>query len=130
MKVNFHKNSNISKEDLDIIVKFTKFLNKEVSLNDDIRIELVDKKTKDMTTGVRETHHHIKVLCKDRMLIDILRTLAHEWVHEFQHQKMGVKDTDKMQSIGGWGENMANALSGILIKKFNKYHKELEDKIF
>jgi hypothetical protein len=35
-----------------------------------------------------------------------------------------------MKSIGGWGENMSNALSGILIKKFNKYHKELEDKIY
>jgi hypothetical protein len=130
MKVNFHVNSNILKNDFNIIVKFTKFLNKEISLTDDIRIDLVDKKAKDMTTGVRESHHHIKVLCKDRMLIDILRTIAHEWVHEYQHQKMGVKDNDKKKSIGGWGENMSNALSGILIKKFNKYHKELEDKIY
>lgn len=130
MKVNFHVNSNISKDDFNIIVKFTKFLNKEVSLIDDIRIDLVDKKTKDMTTGVRESHHHIKVLCKDRMLIDILRTIAHEWIHEFQHQKMGVKDNDKMKSIGGWGENMSNTLSGILIKKFNKAHKELEKELY
>lgn len=130
MKVNFHVNSNISKDDFNIIVKFTKFLNKEISLTDDIRIDLVDKKTKDMTTGVRESHHHIKVLCKDRMLIDILRTIAHEWIHEFQHQKMGVKDNDKMKSIGGWGENMSNTLSGILIKKFNKAHKELEKELY
>lgn len=130
MKVKLHIKADIDKKDLVVISKFLKFANSELKLNDDIKIELVDKKTKDMTTGVREKNHHIKVLCKHRMLIDILRTIGHEWVHEFQHQKMGVKDTDKMQKIGGWGENMANAVSGILIKKFIKKHKELEDVVY
>jgi hypothetical protein len=130
MKVKFHLNADISKDDLNVIIKFVRFLNTELKLPKDVRIDLVDKKTKEMTTGVREEKHHIKVLCKHRMLIDILRTIAHEWVHEFQHQKLGVKDTDKLPQIGGWGENMANAVSGILVKQFNKIHKELEDEIY
>jgi len=130
MKVKLHIKADVDKKDLGVISKFLKFANSELKLNDDIKIEFVDEKTKDMTTGVREKNHHIKVLCKHRMLIDILRTVGHEWVHEFQHQKMGVKDTDKLQKIGGWGENMANAVSGILIKKFIKNHKELEDVVY
>lgn len=130
MKVKLHIKADIDKKDLDVVSKFLKFANSEIKLINDVKIELVDDRTENMTTGVRLSKHHIKVLCKDRMLIDILRTIGHEWVHEYQHQKMGVKDTDKMQKIGGWGENMANAVSGILIKKFIKKHKELEDVIY
>ncbi len=130
MKVKFHITANISEEEINVIVAFIKFVNKELKLTQDIRIDLVDKKTKDMTTGVREANHHIKVLCKNRMLIDILRTISHELVHEYQHQKMGVKDTDKLPKIGGWGENMANTISGILVKKFSQNNKDLEDIIY
>jgi hypothetical protein len=73
-----------------------------------------------MTTGVRFPKGEIFVLSGNRLLIDILRTLCHEWVHEFQHQKMGLKDNAKIQNIGGPEENMCNVLSGIFIKKFEK----------
>ena len=73
-----------------------------------------------MTTGVRMPGHQIFVLSKGRMLVDVLRTLGHEWTHEFQHQKMGLKDTEKIKDIGGPEENMANALAGVFTKKFNK----------
>ena len=49
-----------------------------------------------------------------------IRTLSHEWTHEFQHQKLGLKDNQKIQDIGGPEENMANVLSGIFVKKFAK----------
>jgi valyl-tRNA synthetase len=51
--------------------------------------------------------------------------------HEYQHQKMGLKDDEKIQDIGGPEENMANILSGIFVKKFEKefpkYSKILYD---
>ena len=53
---------------------------------------------------------------------NLLRTLAHEWIHEYQYQKMGLKDNQKIQDIGGPEENMANILSGIFIKKFEKQY--------
>jgi hypothetical protein len=65
-------------------------------------------------------HHKIYVLSKGRILIDVLRTLGHEWTHEFQHQKLGLKDNHKIKDIGGPEENMANVLAGIFTKKFNK----------
>jgi hypothetical protein len=129
MTVKLKINSDLTKEQLNIIMIFIKFINNKLDLNNDVRIEFVDVKSKDMTTGVRNGHN-IKILCKGRMLIDVLRTLAHEWVHEYQHQKMGVGDKQKMLNIGGWGENHANSVSGMLVKEFSKIHKELEDKIY
>jgi hypothetical protein len=130
MKVEFHIKADILDDNLDIIIDFIKYVNKFLKLTKNIRIDLVDKKTNDMTTGVRESKHHIKVLCKDRMLVDILRTIAHELVHEFQHQKLGVKEADRVKEVGGKIENQANALSGSILKKFVLTHKDLEKLLY
>jgi hypothetical protein len=59
-----------------------------------------------------------------------MRTIAHEWTHEFQYQKLKLDDTKKHQDIGGPVENMANALAGIMIKKFNKENPEHEKTVY
>jgi hypothetical protein len=51
------------------------------------------------------------------MLIDVLRTLAHEWVHECQHQILG---WEKGPDIGGRNEDTANSLSGAYLKMFQR----------
>jgi hypothetical protein len=83
-----------------------------------------------MTTGVRRPNSEIFVLTSKRLLIDVLRTLAHEWVHEYQHQKMGLNDDQPIQDIGGKVENMANALGGIMVKKFEKEFPKHEDALY
>jgi len=107
-------------EQIKLIKDFINLLQQEVSLKKDVYITFDGQRDGHMTTGVRRPGHKIHVLTKDRLLIDVLRTLAHEWVHEFQHQKLGLKDDEKIQDIGGPEENMANVLSGIFIKKFAK----------
>lgn len=107
-------------EEIKLIKDFIGFLQKELPLSKDIKLSFDDSRKDDMTTGVRLPKHNIHILVKDRLLVDILRTLSHEWVHEFQHQKMGLKDTTKIKDIGGPEENMANILSGIFLKKFAK----------
>lgn len=109
-----------SPEQLKLIKDFINLLQQEVSLQKDVYVNFDGQRDGQMTTGVRRPGHRIHVLTKDRLLIDVLRTLAHEWTHEYQHQKMGLKDTQKVQDIGGPEENMANVLSGIFIKKFAK----------
>ncbi len=115
---------NISKyfnpEEVILIKDFIKLLQEELPLQKDIHINFDANRSVPMTTGVRLPGHHIHVLTKDRLLIDVLRTTSHEWTHEYQHQKLGLKDTDKIQDIGGPEENMANVLSGIFVKKFAK----------
>ena len=102
MKVHF---KNIDKfldpEQIKGIKEFVKFLQNELQLNDDVYITFMGGRDIKMTTGVRMPDSKIFVLAKNRLLIDIFRTVAHEWVHEFQYQKLGVKDGEKIQDIGG-----------------------------
>ena len=58
---------------------------------------------------------------------DILRTLSHEWIHEYERT---ILKFDKGPDIGGKNENIANAISGELVKKFEKIYPELEKKIY
>ena len=99
-----------SPDEIKLVKDFINLLQQELLLKNDVH----------MTTGVRLSGSKIYVLTKDRLLIDVLRTLSHEWTHEFQHQKLGLKDNQKIQDIGGPKENMANVLSGIFVKKFAK----------
>jgi hypothetical protein len=128
MKVCLKKSGEFPKKDeVSVIKKFVQFLQTQSPLNQDVRITFTDSREIPMTTGVRMPDNEIVVLAKGRLLIDILRTISHEWVHEFQHQKMGVRDDVKIQDIGGPEENMCNILSGIFIKKFEKKYPELSN---
>ena len=128
MKVCLKKSGEFPRKDeVSVIKKFLQFLQSQLPLNKKIQITFTDFREVPMTTGVRMPGNEIFVLAKGRLLIDILRTISHEWVHEFQHQKMGVKDNDKIQDIGGPEENMCNILSGIFIKKFEKKYPEFNN---
>ena len=122
MKVQLKKNKSISSEQSKVIQDFIKMIQQEVPLNRDVHISFIPERDVNMTTGVRFPKGKIFILSGNRLLIDILRTLAHEWIHEYQYQKMGLKDNQKIQDIGGPEENMANILSGIFIKKFEKQY--------
>ena len=115
---------------IEVLKDFTEFLHSQMELNNDIVINFLNKREDEMTTGVRKPGSEISVLAGKRLLIDVLRTLSHEWVHEYQHQKMGLKDTDKVKDIGGPEENMANTLSGIFVKKFEKSFPNYEGLLY
>jgi hypothetical protein len=80
-----------------------------------------------MTTGSRSDKNLLKILTKGRMNRDIFRTLAHEWVHEYQRD---VLSRERGEDIGGKNENEANAIAGILIKKFEKENSSDEPKMY
>ena len=122
MKVQLKKNKSISSEQSKVIQDFIKMIQQEAPLNRDVHISFIPERDVNMTTGVRFPKGKIFILSGNRLLIDILRTSAHEWIHEYQYQKMSLKDNQKIQDIGGPEENMANILSGIFIKKFEKQY--------
>jgi hypothetical protein len=115
---------------IEVITSFIKFLQSQLPLSSDIIIILTNDQETTGTTGVRKPGSKIFILTKKRMLVDILRTLSHEWVHEFQYQKMGLDDNAKIQDIGGSEENMSNVLSGIFIKKFNKQNPNYTEIVY
>ena len=127
MKVCFKNlTKSFNPEQIKVIKKFLLFLQEEITLNKDIQISFIEKRINGMTTGERGSYHIINILAHKRLLIDILRTLSHEMVHEFQHQKLGLKEKIKIKDIGGPEENMCNILSGIFMKKFQKKYPKFD----
>jgi hypothetical protein len=102
---------------------FIKFLQKEFPLSNDIKIRFLSDRVGKMTTGSRTDNGILNILVKSRINRDILRTLSHEWVHEYQ---MTVLNRNKGKNIGGKNENEANAESGVIIKKFEKRFPNFE----
>jgi hypothetical protein len=119
--------SDIPKENHEFYTDFIKYLQKIKPLKDNITIKFVGEREGDMTTGQRNTKNELLVLSKNRMNRDILRTLAHEWVHEYQRT---ILNRDKGPDIGGKNEDEANSESGSIIKKYEKSHPNNEKKMY
>jgi hypothetical protein len=124
--VRYQKDS-VYDEDHSFYHDFIEFLQDEYPLTQDIKINFVNNRVGNMTTGNRMDKHVINVLTKNRMNRDILRTLSHEWVHE--HQRVNLK-MKKGSDIGGKNEDMANSVAGVLIKKFEKKFPNLEERMY
>jgi len=112
-----YDNSGLNNEQKEVIHEFIRFIQKDEPLTQDFQIIFLGERVGHMTTGSRTDNHTLKILSQGRMLIDVLRTLIHEWTHEYQHQKFN--DIFKKE-IGGKSENYANIKAGILLKKFQK----------
>jgi hypothetical protein len=69
-----------------------------------------------------DDHKTVEVETKDRHVMDILRTLAHELTHYRQHERLGKSMPDTAGRTGSPYENEANAEAGIIMRHFqNKY---------
>lgn len=121
-----YNKENMKPERLNILENFIKFLNKEYELKDSVVVRFTSKSEEGMTTGSNKKGI-IKVLCDGRMFIDILRTLAHEWVHEHQFQYDRKKGN---QDVGGPDENEANAEAGRILKKYNREFPNQENTLY
>jgi Fe-Mn family superoxide dismutase len=122
VKITFN-DTKFKKDDKDFINKFIKFLQTQHPLKDDVTIMFLGKQMGNMSTGSRNEKSELKVLAKDRLNRDIMRTLAHEWVHE--HQRNVLKRPHG-PNIGGKNEDEANAFAGRLVKMFEKKYPDLE----
>ena len=128
MKVSIkHIKCSMSQESKDLAKKFIKFLNEKYPLKNDILVSFLGDRTGQMTTGSRSDEFGIKILTKGRLNRDILRTLAHEWIHEHQ---MTILKREIGQDIGGKNEDEANAGAGRLIKIFEKEHPEMVNIVY
>jgi len=95
-----------TKSDKVLIDDFITQLKKNYPLKGDVDILFQNKRTGEMTTGSRTNKHKLKILVKGRLNRDVLRTLAHEWSHEYQRTILKRK---KGKDIGGKNEDDASA---------------------
>ena len=126
MKVNLYdKSSGLGSEQINVIQDFLRFCQKNSPLKKDVDIQLLGERFGKMTTG-SEILGRIKVLAGGRMLIDILRTIAHEWVHEFARQR-----NIKLQGFNTVSqENFENSEAGIMIRMYEKSNPQLTELLY
>lgn len=107
---------------------FVKFVSKELGLKSTPKV-VVQNGRKDLKTTANYNYQTedkvIKVNGKNRMLVDIMRSIAHELVHHKQYEQ-GRLETPP-PDIGGEIEDEANAKAGAFIKMFAKEDKTLYD---
>lgn len=104
------------KEKLDNFVKFVK---KELKIKKLPTIIIQKNRDNIKTTAnydYTKENKIIKIYGGNRLLVDIMRSMAHELVHHKQYEQGRLKI--KPPDIGGEIEDESNALAGQLIKKF------------
>jgi hypothetical protein len=123
-----YKNSDLSKEQQQVINHFVEFLYDKMPVKNIKDVIFVWNKDNGMTTGSYTIETGlIKVLAKGRMLIDVLRTLSHEWIHAAQHDFLG---WEKGPDIGGRNEDGCNTYSGVLMKLYQKHFPNNNETIY
>jgi len=118
------KDRELTKKQYDLFRKFIAFLQKNFPLKQDVTICFLSDRVGEMTTGSSIPElRKMNILTRNRLNRDILRTMAHEWVHEHQ---ISILKREVGQNIGGRNEDEANAYAGRLVKMFEKDFPYLE----
>ena len=111
-------------EDIDKerLVEFVKFVKNELGIKITPTIKLLNGRGELKTTAhynYSSPEKIIKVNAKNRHIVDVMRSVAHEMVHHRQFEQ-GRLDGPKPPDIGGDIEDEANSLAGQYIKLFSK----------
>jgi hypothetical protein len=123
--VHFDSGLNLDGQKKYLIKKFINFCIDELEIEGEFKAYIVDdrKKYGVVTTAFyKESKKELVVYGKNRMLGDIMRSIAHELTHKRQYEEDRVKHP--VQDVGGEIEDEANAKAGAIIKKFIKTDEE------
>jgi Zn-dependent peptidase ImmA (M78 family) len=108
--------------------EFVKFVKNELELDTVPTITVQNHRNGLKTTAnydYTKENKIIKVCSKNRALVDVMRSIAHELVHhkQFEQGRLDVRPPD----IGGEIEDEANAKAGQFIKMFSKIDETIYD---
>lgn len=111
------------------LADFVKFIKKELKLKDVPTISIQNNRDGLKTTAnydYTKENKIVKVCSKNRALVDVMRSLAHELVHHKQWED-GRLNGPKPPDIGGEIEDEANAKAGQFIKMYAKIDETIYD---
>lgn len=113
-------------KDLKVMAAFVNFAKSELGIDDGIKVGLAYERTPDITTtAYYNLKGFIKIYVKDRAIMDVCRSIAHELVHHKQNLDGRLKDSAKDGEDGSEIENEANAVAGVIIRKWGKKNPDL-----
>ena len=111
----------LTDEKKDILDKFVLFVKKQLELETVPTIKVQNNRDGLKTTAnydYTKENKIIKVCAKNRALVDVCRSIAHEMVHHKQYEQGRLKV--QPPDIGGEIEDEANAKAGQFIKMYAK----------
>lgn len=114
-----------SKKQIKLLELFIDFASKFLGLKKPKII--LQFKHEGLTTTASYGNKEIKVYAKERALVDIMRSIAHEMVHLLQDIEGRLEQTnhDKDNAAGSPIENEANYKAGEIIRNFGEEHPEI-----
>ena len=124
MKVNELLTESLNKKDTyTILLDFIRFAAKDLELDSLPKFDFVFDSKESMERrsfgGYQPGNEHITITVKNRHIMDVCRTLAHELVHYSQDLKKELEDEDA-GSTGSPQENEANARAAVIMRNFGK----------
>lgn len=115
-----------SEQDLTKVADFVNFAKEFLDITDDIKVQLAFERTDELrTTANYNLSGSVTVYAKDRALVDICRSIAHELVHHKQNLEDRIKNAQEDGEDGSEIENEANAIAGVIIRKYGKLKPEI-----
>lgn len=132
MKVTELLTEGLSKKDTySILLDFIKFAAEDLELEGLPEFDFVfdNKRSVEHKSfgGYAPGHEHITITVKNRHIMDVCRTLAHELVHYSQDLKKELED-EGAGSTGSPQENEANARAAVIMRNWGKLHPEYFEK--
>ena len=116
----------LTTKDIRTVSDFVNFAKQYLGITDDVKVALAFKRTPELkTTAYYNLEGFLVVYAKDRAIIDVCRSIAHELVHHKQNIEGRLIDSAKDGEDGSPIENEANAVAGIIIRKYGKLHPEI-----
>ena len=123
-KIKEHKMINEVTLTKETATNFVKFAKDALGLKKKVSLKLLNNRTNDMTAACFDPQtNEICVYVKDRAFPDICRSIAHEMVHQKQHE-LNVLEIDSGDT-GSDIENEANACAGIIMRNYGDVVKNL-----
>lgn len=109
-----------------IVQKFIEFVIDNLGIDGEVKVELTTNKEGIRTSAVYNNNSGLsKVYIKNRAIVDICRSVAHELVHHKQNQRGDLKDNPTAGDDGSPEENEANSKAGELIRIFGRQNPEM-----
>ena len=126
MKSYIKKLLNESMNNRVLMGKFIDFVVDYLSLSKNFKVRLTRDKVDIVTTAYYEIDNNIVcVYIKDRAIVDIMRSVAHELVHHSQNENGELVGDPSEGADGSDLENHANAKAGEIIRIFGKQNPEI-----
>jgi len=120
-------NENIDKmTNRSIMSKFIDFVNDYLGIEEPCKITLTTSRDGITTSAYYDIVNRVVcVYIKDRAIMDVMRSVAHELVHHHQNERGDLKGLAEEGADGSPIENEANSKAGEIIRVFGKQNPEI-----